>query len=310
MAEQEYEDLDETLDRGDSYEEDDYEDQDESVDEEDQEDDDEPSDSDIDLDEEEEEEAVEAKKEIKIPKSRFDEVIAQREEAKERSLWLEGQLEKLINSQQSQKPVEPEKPQLPEYNFDEAEERYVNLIIEGEIAKATKLRSEIDKVRQENLRAIISEITESVTSKVKSESSAVLDEEKFNNLIENFENKYKFLDTTSDDYNEEAVDTVNTLLAGYVAAGKNKAEGLRLAVNKVAPLYDKVKEVKDSKQSLGNKRKVEAGKKAAQAANSQPSKTKSVSTRSVDKETVNVSKMSEKDFNQLTEKEKRILRGD
>ncbi len=310
MAEQEYEDLDETLDRGDSYEEDDYEDQDESVDEEDQEVDDELDDSDIDLDEEEEEEVVKPNKEIKIPKSRFDEVIAQREEAKERSLWLEAQLEKLINSQQSQKPVEPEKPQLPEYNFDEAEERYVNLIIEGEIAKATKLRSEIDKARQENLRAIISEITESVTSKVKSESSAVLDEEKFNSLIENFENKYKFLDTTSDDYNEEAVDTVNTLLAGYVAAGKSKAEGLRLAVNKVAPLYDKVKEVKDSKQSLGNKRKVEAGKKAAQAANSQPSKTKSVSTRSVDKETVNVSKMSEKDFNQLTEKEKRILRGD
>lgn len=307
MAEQEYEDLDETLDRGDSYEEDDYEDQDESVDEEDQEVDDEPSDSDIDLDEEEEEEAVEAKKEIKIPKSRFDEVIAQREEAKERSLWLESQLEKLINSQQSQKPVEPEKAQLPEYNFDEAEEKYVNLIIEGEIAKATKLRSEIDKARQENLRVIISEITESVTSKVKSESSAALDGEKFNTLIENFENKYKFLDTTSDDYNEEAVDTVNTLLAGYVAAGKSKSEGLKLAVNKVAPLYEKTK---DTKQSLGNSRKVEAGKKAAQAANSQPSKTKSVSTRSVDKETVNVSKMSEKDFNQLTEKEKRILRGD
>ena len=308
MAEQDYEDLDETLDRGDNFEED--EDQDETVDEEDQEVDDELDDSDIDLDEEEEEEVVEPKKEIKIPKSRFDEVIAQREEAKERNLWLEAQLEKLIQSQQTQKQVEPEKVKLPEYNFDEAEEKYVNLIIEGEIAKATKLRSEIDKARQESLKTLISEITDSVTSKVKSESSAVLDEEKFNTLIENFENKYKFLDTSSDDYNEEAVDTVNTLLAGYVAAGKSKAEGLRLAVNKVAPLYEKTRDVKDTKQSLGNKRKVEAGKKAAQAANSQPSKTKSISTKTVDRETVNVAKMSEKDFAQLTEKEKRILRGD
>lgn len=308
MSEQDYEDLDEVLDRGDEIEDD--EDQDESVDEEDQEVDDELDDSDIDLDEEEEEEVEKPKKEIKIPKSRFDEVIAQREEAKERNLWLEAQLEKLINSQKANEIVTPVKPKEPEYNFEEAEEKYVNLIIEGEIAKATKLRSEIDKARQASLTALISEITESVTSKVKSESSAVLDEEKFNTLIENFENKYKFLDTSSDEYNEEAVDTVNTLLAGYVAAGKSKAEGLRLAVNKVAPLYEKTKEIKDTKQSLGNKRKVEAGKKAAQAANSQPTKTKSVSTRTVDKETVNVAKMSEKEFAQLTEKEKRILRGD
>lgn len=308
MSEQDYEDLDEVLDRGDEVEDD--EDQDETIDEEDQEVDDELGDSDIDLDEEEEEEVEKPKKEIKIPKSRFDEVIAQREEAKERNLWLEAQLEKLINSQKVNEVVAPVKTKEPEYNFEEAEERYVNLIIEGEIAKATKLRSEIDKARQESLKAIISEITESVTSRAKSESSALLDEEKFNTLIENFENKYKFLDTSSDEYNEEAVDTVNTLLAGYVAAGKTKAEGLRLAVNKVAPLYEKTKEVKDVKQSLGNKRKVEAGKKAAQAANSQPTKTKSVSTRTVDKETVNVAKMSEKEFAQLTEKEKRILRGD
>lgn len=308
MSEQDYEDLDEVLDRGDEVEDD--EDQDETIDEEDQEVDDELDDSDIDLDEEEEEEVEKPKKEIKIPKSRFDEVIAQREEAKERNLWLEAQLEKLISSQKVNEVVAPVKPKEPDYNFEEAEERYVNLIIEGEIAKATKLRSEIDKARQDNLKAIISEITESVTSKAKSESSALLDEEKFNTLIENFENKYKFLDTSSDEYNEEAVDTVNTLLAGYVAAGKTKAEGLRLAVNKVAPLYEKTKEVKETKQSLGNKRKVEAGRKAAQAANSQPTKTKSVSTRTVDKETVNVAKMSEKEFAQLTEKEKRILRGD
>lgn len=300
-----YEDLEEVtpeeeeLDRGDDY------DQDESIDEDEETVDDESEESDIDLDEEEEEEINESPKEIKIPKSRLDEVIRQREEAKERSLWLEAQLEKLINNQQ--RSPEPTKPAEPSYNFDEAEEKYVNLIIEGETQKASKLRAEIDRARQNELKELIAEITEKATSRAKSESATVLAEEKFQDLVVNFENKYKFLDADADDYNEEAVDTVNTLLAGYVAAGKSKAEGLKLAVNKVAPLYVKAAE---TKQSLGNKRKVEAGKKAAQAANSQPLKTKSVSTRQVDKETVNVSKMSEREFNQLTEKEKRILRGD
>jgi len=34
--------------------------------------------------------------------------------------------------------------------------------------------------------------------------------------------KYPYLNFKDKAYNEEAVDTVNTLLAGYVAAGKSK----------------------------------------------------------------------------------------
>jgi hypothetical protein len=306
MAEQDYEELDETLDRGDNYEDD--EDQDESIDEVEETDDDESDEADIDLDEEEEEEEETPPKEIKIPKSRLDEVIKQREEAKERNLWLEAQLEKLIaqsveNKKEAEKIIET----VSTYDFEDAENRYVNLIIEGETSKAAKLRTEIEKERQTELKNLISSLSKSASEDAKNQSSAIIEEGKFNTLVENFESKYKFLDSESKEYNEEAVDTVNTLLAGYVAAGKSKAEGLKLAVGKVAPLYTKVVE---TKQSLGNKRKVEAGKKAAQAANSQPTKTKSVSTRQVDKEGVNVSKMSEKEFSQLTEKEKRILRGD
>ena len=306
MAEQDYEELDETLDRGDNYEDD--EDQDESIDEVEETDDDESDEADIDLDEEEEEEEETPPKEIKIPKSRLDEVIKQREEAKERNLWLEAQLEKLIaQSVETKKEAEKIIETVSTYDFEDAENRYVNLIIEGETSKAAKLRTEIEKERQTELKNLISSLSKSASEDAKNQSSAIIEEGKFNNLVENFESKYKFLDSESKEYNEEAVDTVNTLLAGYVAAGKSKAEGLKLAVGKVAPLYTKVVE---TKQSLGNKRKVEAGKKAAQAANSQPTKTKSVSTRQVDKEGVNVSKMSEKEFSQLTEKEKRILRGD
>ena len=301
MAVEDYEDLnntDELEDRGDNFEVDD-EDQDELEDSEELDDDE--------VDEEGDEEEIEEEelpKNIKVPKSRLDEVIKQREEAKERSAWLEAQLEKLIarETQVQQAPKEVR----PAYNYDEAEEQYIQLVIEGETAKAAKLRAEINSNRDLDLKALIAEVTKETTSKVKSESSQVIEEERFSTLIDSFENKYKFLNADSKEYNEEAVDTVNTLLAGYVAAGKTKSEALKLAVNKVAPLY--VKTV-DTKQTLGNKRKVEAGKKAVEAAKSQPSKTKSVSTKQ-DFDKIDVSKMSEKDFAKLTDKEKRILRGD
>lgn len=292
--------IDELNDRGD-----DYEDEDEDIEE-----DEEVEEDSEEVEEDEEDEEVEETpvKEPRIPKSRLDEVIAQREDARERNLWLEAQLEKLINqSQQSvqAKAIEPEQT----YDFAKAEEDYVSLVIEGEIGKAAQLRAKIDSERQKEFKRLISDIKESSAEESKKASSDIIEQQRFDTLIENFESKYKFLNTESKEYNEEAVDTVNTLLAGYVAAGKSKSEGLRLAVQKVAPLYEK-EVIKDTKQSLGNKRKVEAGKKAAKASVSQPSKTKSTSTRASDAEVTNVSKMSERDFSKLTEKEKRILRGD
>jgi hypothetical protein len=295
-----YEDLDETLeeDRGDEVEDD------EEVEDEDS-DDTEESEEEVDDEEVEDEEPAKPSA-ARIPKARLDEVIRQREEAKERNLWLEEQLEKLINQNATSK-VET-KQAKPTYDYATAEEKYVNLIIEGNIADATKLRSEIDRFRREEMMELISEVKSSSSAQAKSESAQALDQDRFSTLIENMESKYKFLDSTHKSYNEEAVDTINTLLAGYIAAGKSKSEGLRLAVNKVAPLYEK--EVVTTKQTLGKKRTEESGKKAVVAAKSQPPKSKSSSVKSIDLDAVNINKLSDKYFKNLTEKERRILRGD
>ena len=282
----------ENEDRGDQLEDED-EDSEEEVVEEDSED--------------EEDEEIEEGKPTGIPKFRFDEVIQQREEARERNLWLEAQLEKLIgqSNKQDEKVTEVV---ASSYDFEKAEEEYISLLVEGDIAKASKLRNEINREQRLDMMNIIKGIESTVSTKAKSESVALLENDRFDSFINSVEAKHPFLDSKHKSYNEEAVDTVNTLLAGYVASGKTKTEGLRLAVNKVAPLY--TKEV-DSKQSLGNKRTVEAGKKAAKAAATQPARVKSsTTTKSVDNSDVNVEKISEKDFSKLTAKEKSILRGD
>jgi hypothetical protein len=294
---------DEYIDRGDDFEGSEDEEEQEDQDEEDQEEDGEDDEGDG-IEDEEDQEEEPPKKDPKIPKSRLDEVIRQREEAKERNLWLEQQLEKLINQQN--KKEEAAKPVVPEYDFNAAEEKYISLIIEGEIAQATKLRNEINKKQQDQFLSLINDVENKATSKAKSESSEYIEKERFQASIEVMESKHPFLDHKSKQYNEEAVDTVNTLLAGYIAAGKGKVESLQLAISKVVPLYTKVA----TKESIGDKRKVEAGKKAADASKRQPSKAKSASERGAGFGEVNINKMSEREFSKLTAKEKSILRGD
>lgn len=310
-----YEDLEdenfEELDRGNDFtsdEDEDVEDQEEQEEEQEQEDEEELEEG----EEEEIEEEVEEpkKKDIKIPKGRLDKALRQRDEWRDRSAWLEEQLEKLIEKETRRTSVQEQTPPEPEYDFDAAEEGYANLLIEGETAKAAKLRREIDSERQKEIKRLISQVKAESLQEASQKSSAAIEEEKFQTRISNYENKYPFLDAESDDYNEEAIDTVNTLMSGYIAKGNSKSEALRKAVEKVVPLYkiEDKKPVKD--KTIGQTRKEEAGKKAAQASKSQPSKTKSSSSTQIDTTKINVKSMSEKDFAKLTPRELKLLRGD
>jgi hypothetical protein len=302
--------IEEEVDRGDFFEgtdDDESEEMESEVEDESEETEDDVESEEGEEEYEEEEEAPPPKKEPRIPKSRFDEINNRMKEANERNLWLEEQLEKLINnSQQQQKQTSAPAQEAPKYDYDAAEEEYINLIIGGDIAKATKLRNEINSVRQKELHDLISGIKSEASDNAKSQSSQLLEKERFESSIVNMESKYPFLNHKDKGYNEEAVETVNTLLAGYLAAGKGKVESLNLAIKKVLPLYEKKA---GTKVSLGDQRKTEAGKKAALASKHQPVKQKSV-TRTTDMGQVNINKMSDRDFSKLTAKEKSILRGD
>ena len=242
----------EYVDRGDFFENEDNEDdeeietdqdEEEGLDGDSEDDDNLQDDEDADEDnghEDEEEEVVPPKKEPRIPKSRFDDVNNRMKDATERNLWLEEQLEKLINQNTvQQKKDTPKVPDLPEYDYDAAEEQYISLIIEGEVGKATKLRNEINVTRQKELVALIASIENKSAESAKSQSFLLLEKERFENSITNMESKYPFLNHKDKAYNEEAVETVNTLLAGYLASGKGKVESLQLAIKKALPLYEK-----------------------------------------------------------------------
>lgn len=303
------------LDRGNDFEgsEDEDLDEDEEIEEESDEDnedsdDDESEETEEDQDDEDEEEEPAPKsKDVKIPKSRLDKALKQRDELRERSLWLEEQLEKLINISAQPKQQEPQTPPAPTYDFDLAEEQYANLLIEGDTVKAAKLRKEIEFERQKEIRNLIADIKKSNEDEVSAKIKSANETEKFNTLIKSYEGKYTFLNADSDDANEEAIDTINALMSGYLAKGNSKSEALKKAVEKVVPMYSKET---PAKKSLGKERKIEAGKKAANAAKSQPTKTKSSTSTTIDSSKLNIAKMSERDFAKLTPRELKALRGD
>jgi hypothetical protein len=303
-----YEDLETKLedeDRGDNFN-----DEDEDIEDSDEDSEDEDSEEEEDQeDEEEEEPAPKSKNDTRIPKSRLNEVIRQREEARERNLWLEEQLEKLIAQATAQKEatVAP-KETPPSYDFDSAEEQYISLVIEGEVAKATKLRGEINRARQEEMTRMIEGVRETALTNAKQEGARAVQEQSFGTLVATMESKYTFLDHNSDDYNEDAVETVNTLLNGYVSKGMSKSEALKKAVDKIVPMF--IKDKPASKPSLGDKRTSDAGKKAVKASKSQPANVKTSSLKQRDVAVTSVATLTEKDFEKLTDREKRVLRGD
>lgn len=162
---------DELEDRGDNfdpYEDDDQEDELDEDTSDEGEDEEEVGEDEGDSDSYDEEEEIPAKKESKIPKSRLDEVISQRESALDRAAWLEEQLEKLISAQtKAQEALKPVRQEQPLYDFAEAEQQYITLIIEGDIVKASALRATIDKERKNEMLSIISEIEESAKNKAR-----------------------------------------------------------------------------------------------------------------------------------------------
>jgi len=260
-------------------------------------------------DEEGEDEVEEEDK--RIPRSRLNQVIKQRDEEKQRSIWLEQQLERLIeNGTKKEVKEEEEVEKPPEYDFDTSEEKYVDLLIEGDTKGAAALRREINKAQQASFEHKFKIVKEEAQQTAKTESTESIEQDRFDSLVDNYENKHSFLDLDSDDYNEEAVETVNTLMAGFQAQGKTKSQALKAAVTKVAPMYKKESpKVEPRKKGLGNRKQV-ARKKAAKASQQQPAKNSGKKTADRDLDELSISSLSEKDFNSLSEKEKKILRGD
>lgn len=253
--------------------------------------------------EREKQEAEEAKKRnIRIPKSRFDEAQAK---ARQREQALLEEIEKLKGGQQAsatQKAVSDMKSKI-----EELQDKYEDLILDGKKDEARKIRKQVDAMREE--------LVEYQTS-VKSDAArkSAVDELTYNAQLAGFEAKYPALNPEHEDFDEDQTNEVATLLNAFVKSGTKRADALAKAVKYVlgAPPEQKAS---DAGKVLAEQRAKAAREKAAEADKKQPPNSAKIGLDS-DKagkggeQGIDVMRLSQDKFSKLDEETKAKLRGD
>ena len=237
-----------------------------------------------------------------VPKSRLDEVLAKQKA-------LQKQLDE---ARAAQLPAED----APEpYSFDEKEVEYQNLVLDGEATKAAALREEIRKAERQQLEY---ELTQKVTQTVQQNQQATALQAAANTLSENF----PVFDENAAEYNKEYTQEVIELRDAFVVQGFDAVDALTKASNFVIKSYDLDPPVETSESTLTKtaapkarpvdevaKKRSEVNKKL-KAAEAQPPELPGESSASRGEKVMDVTNMTEEEFDALPAGTLARLRGD
>ncbi|WP_027389238.1 hypothetical protein [Chrysiogenes arsenatis] len=245
---------------------------------------------------------LDEKPDIRIPKSRFDEINermknAEREAERLRQ-ELEGKQQAASQGQDSGKITELE------LLIEQKGDAYHELLLEDpERAKDTY--KELEKLRRQLISEEARVLAKQTVEQTKQEAS--IEETKkvvLNRAIE-IVSQHSFLNDQAEDFNQEAIDEFIALRdAAYKKTG-NMVEAMDKALSKVLKLYGQ-----DEAQGQQDNTNTDALTKKLQLASQQPPRAGVGNRTAGDTRPTKVSDMSEDDFSELSEAEKRRLRGD
>lgn len=245
----------------------------------------------------EEEPEVSTKKPM-VPKSRLDEVLAKQKA-------LQKQLDDM-------KAAQVESPNAPsEYAFSEKEVEYQNLLLDGESQKAAALRAEIRAAERAQLEY---ELTQKMTQTMTQNQQMTA----LQQAAADLEAGFPVFDQSSDQYNAEYTQEVVDLRDAFIVKGDNAVTALAKAAKFVIREYglDDVYEATPSLADTSKRAVDEVAKKRAEvsrklkAAESQPPELPGESSANRGERSMDISSMSEEEFNALPEATIKRLRGD
>lgn len=236
-----------------------------------------------------------AKKQM-VPKSRLDEVLAKQKA-----------LQKQLDDMKAAQTLAEEAPG--EYDFAEKEVEYQNLVLDGESQKAAALRAEIRAAERAQLEY---EMTQKMTKTVSENQQLTALQQAASDL----EASFPVFDQGSSDYNAEYTQEVIDLRDAFILKGENAVAALSKAAKFVVREYGLDNEVAPSLTAKPNKTVDEVAKKRAEvnrklkAADAQPPELPGESSANRGEKMLDVSNMTEDEFNALPEATLRRLRGD
>lgn len=251
------------------------------------------------------EQPASAKKPAAVPHARFNQVNEDYKTERAARLALEERLARLEGT----KPAEPApaKEEPAAFDFDAAEDRYTEALLEGDTATAKTLRAEI---RKEERAAYIAEAQSSAKATVAEDRAAqavVQQQNAVAQALTSAVTKYPFLNHESDDADVDAIEDVVARRDMYVAQGMSVADAINKAVTVLAKRFkwdgepEPVQEGKKPAISADKlKRNIERSKQV-------PERLPGVGGRNTN---IDYEKLGEDDFANLSAKEKAIARGD
>ena len=249
---------------------------------------------------EEPEETVAEEKSSKkpmVPKSRLDEVLAKQKA-------LQKQLDE-INAANEKAAEAPEA-----YDFDAKEVEYQNMVLDGETEKAVALRREIRQAERAQLEY---EMRQEMTQTVSHDREMTA----LQQAAAAMEEAYPVFDKNSESFNEDYTNEVVELRDMFMVKGYDAVAALSRAVKYVVSDHG-LDESQESAPSLAGKaqktdelarKRAQVGKKL-KAAEAQPPELPGESSSMHGERAIDLSAMTEEEFDALPEATLKRLRGD
>lgn len=252
--------------------------------------------------EDEPDEATGGKPSAGIPKARFNEVNEARKEAEARAEALQRELDALkMQPATAPAPAAPAAPAAPEFDVDAAEQKYIELLMEGETAEATKLRSQIN-------RHVAAEAAQQAIA-IQKEAAARVD---LQTVADKAVETWPYLNTPE---GADALDLIKASRDANIARGMAPAKALQLAVDKIAPRFapeegDLTPPKVDGVKTPVDTRTANAIARGAKAADAQaPAVQAGIGNRATAGK-VDYASLTDEQFDALSEAEKAKARGD
>lgn len=253
--------------------------------------------------EDEPDEATSGKPSNAIPKGRFNEVNEARKEAEARAEALQRELDALKMQQQpiTAPAPTPAAPATPEFDVDAAEQKYIELLMEGETAEATKLRSQIN-------RHVAAEAAQQAIA-IQKEAAARVD---LQTVADKAVEAWPYLNTPE---GADALDLIKASRDANIARGMSPAKALQLAVDKIAPKFapdesDLTPPKVDGVKTPVDTRTANAIARGTRAAEAQPPVVQAGIGNRATAGTVDIASLTDEQFDALSDAEKAKARGD
>lgn len=245
-----------------------------------------------------------------VPHARFNEVNESLKTERATRLRLEEELARAKGKAPADKDGGEGEEEVKPFDFDAAEERYMDAIMEGEKDKAKQIRAEIRSQEKAYYTAEATKGAKETVEQERARSNAEAQQAAMVGVLEKAVTKYPFLNHESEEANTDAIDEVVALRNHYFSkGGVTLAQALDKAVAKVGPRYAEVDDgEEEEKPKPGRKgaskeqieRNIERDKK-------QPSRMPGIGERN---SKIDFANLSEEDFANLTAADKKKARGD